>query len=119
MRSGRCSRRATGLRLPRVSAKRKSLSMGNPLASRRLPVDLQPAHLTCCYGVRSPAYRRSTLSLTGLNLTPFAGVLSNGLPHQVSVNVFNATSGFSTTATLLLYLDHGSTHVTGGVTRNT
>jgi len=54
-----------------------------------------------------------------VNLTPFAGVLSNGLPHQVSVNVFNATSGFSTTATLLLYLDHGSTHVTGGVTRNT
>ncbi len=54
-----------------------------------------------------------------VNLTPFAGVLSNGLPHQVSVSVFNATSGFSTTATLLLYLDHGSTHVTGEVTRNT
>ncbi len=54
-----------------------------------------------------------------VNLTPFAGVLSNGVPHQVSVSVFNATSGFSTTATLLLYLDHDSTHVTGEVTRNT
>ncbi|HKW75817.1 MAG TPA: peptide-N4-asparagine amidase, partial [Terriglobales bacterium] len=54
-----------------------------------------------------------------VNLTPFAGILSNGQPHQVSLNVFNAASGFSTTATLLLYLDHGSTQVTGAVTKNT
>jgi len=54
-----------------------------------------------------------------VDLTPFAGLLSNGQPHQVSVNVFNADFGFSTTATLLLFLDHGSTHVTGEVTQNT
>jgi hypothetical protein len=54
-----------------------------------------------------------------VNLTPFAGLLSNGQPHQVSLNVFNAANGFSTTATLLLYLDHGSAQVTGSVTRNT
>lgn len=54
-----------------------------------------------------------------VNLTPFAGLLSNGKPHQVSVNVFNAANGFSTTATLLLFLDHGSTQVTGAVTKNT
>ena len=54
-----------------------------------------------------------------VDLTPFAGLLSNGQPHQVSLNVFNATSGFSTTATLLLFLDHESSQVTGGVTRNT
>lgn len=54
-----------------------------------------------------------------VNLTPFAGLLSDGHPHQVSVNVFNADFGFSTTATLLLFLDHGSSQVTGSVTRNT
>lgn len=54
-----------------------------------------------------------------VNLTPFASLLSNGQPHQVSVNVFNANVGFSTTATLLLFLDHGSSQVTGGITENT
>ena len=54
-----------------------------------------------------------------VDLTPFAGVLSNGQPHQVSVSVFNAANGFSTTATLLLFLDHESTQVTGAVTTNT
>jgi hypothetical protein len=33
--------------------------------------------------------------------------------------VFNANNYFSATASLLLYLDHGSTQVTGGVTQNT
>jgi hypothetical protein len=54
-----------------------------------------------------------------VNLTPFAGLLSDGQPHQVSVNVFNSDFGFSTTATLLLFLDHGSSQVTGNVTENT
>jgi hypothetical protein len=54
-----------------------------------------------------------------VDLTPFAGLLSNGQPHQVSVNVFNADFGLSATATLLLFLDHGSPHVTGEVTENT
>jgi hypothetical protein len=54
-----------------------------------------------------------------VDLTPFAGVLSNGQPHSVSVNVFNANGGFSTTATLLLFRDHGAQVVTGQVTQNT
>lgn len=54
-----------------------------------------------------------------VDLTPFAGLLSNGQPHLVSVNVFGANSGFSTTATLLVFQDHGSQQVTGEVTRNT
>jgi hypothetical protein len=54
-----------------------------------------------------------------VDLTPFAGVLSNGQQHTVSVNVFNANNYFSETATLLLYLDAGSTQVTGAVTKNT
>src|SRR5215469_8278498 len=54
-----------------------------------------------------------------VDLTPFAGTLSNGQPHTVAVNVFNANIGFSTTATLLLFEDHNAAVVTGGVTRNT
>jgi hypothetical protein len=54
-----------------------------------------------------------------VDLTPFAGILSNGQQHTVAVNVFNANGYFSETATLLLYLDAGSTQVTGAVTKNT
>jgi hypothetical protein len=54
-----------------------------------------------------------------VNLTPFAGLLSDGQPHQVAVSVFGANNGFSTTATLLVFQDHGSQQVTGEVTRNT
>jgi hypothetical protein len=54
-----------------------------------------------------------------VDLTPFAGVLSNGQPHQVAVSVFGANNGFSTTATLLAFQDHGSNQITGEVTLNT
>ena len=54
-----------------------------------------------------------------VNLTPFAGLLSNGQPHTVSLSVYNADNYFSATASLLLYLDSGSTQTTGAVTQNT
>ncbi|MGA2886880.1 MAG: peptide-N4-asparagine amidase [Terracidiphilus sp.] len=54
-----------------------------------------------------------------VDLTPFAGELSNGQPHTIGVSVYNAYEYFSTDAVLLLYEDHGSEHVTGEVTRNT
>ena len=54
-----------------------------------------------------------------VDLTPFAGVLSNGQPHQVGVQVYNANHYFLVAASLLLYLDHGSSQVTGAVTQNT
>jgi hypothetical protein len=54
-----------------------------------------------------------------VNLTPFAGLLSNGSPHTVSLSVYNADSYFSATASLLLYLDAGASQVTGAVTKNT
>ncbi len=54
-----------------------------------------------------------------VNLTPFAGLLSNGQPHTVALSVYNADSYFSATASLLLYVDSGSTQVTGAVTQNT
>src|SRR5277367_1990362 len=54
-----------------------------------------------------------------VDLTPFAGFLSNGQQHTVAVSVYNADSYFLATASLLVYLDHGSTQVTGAVTTNT
>ena len=54
-----------------------------------------------------------------VDLTPFAGVLSNGQPHQVGVSVIGANNYFLVAASLLLYLDHGATHVTGALTANT
>jgi hypothetical protein len=54
-----------------------------------------------------------------VNLTPFAGLLSNGQPHTVAISVFNDDGYFSTAASLLLYLDSGSKQVTGKITKNT
>jgi hypothetical protein len=62
-----------------------------------------------------------TLSFTPyrVDLTPFAGVLSDGQPHQIAVGVFNANNFFATTASLLLFLDHRASRVTGEVTVDT
>ena len=62
-----------------------------------------------------------TLSLKPyrVNLTPFAGLLVDGKPHTVAVSVFNADSGFDVASTLLLYVDHNSTVVTGGLFHDT
>jgi len=54
-----------------------------------------------------------------IDLTPFAGLLSNGQPHTVAVSVFNADNYFLATATLLVFQDHGAAQVTGAVTANT
>ena len=54
-----------------------------------------------------------------VNLTPFAGLLSNGEPHTVALSVYNADSYFSATASLLLYLDSTTPQITGAVTTNT
>lgn len=54
-----------------------------------------------------------------VDLTPFAGVLSDGQPHQIAVGVFNANNFFATTASLLLFLDRRAAHVTGEVTVDT
>ncbi|MFZ0761774.1 MAG: peptide-N4-asparagine amidase [Candidatus Sulfotelmatobacter sp.] len=54
-----------------------------------------------------------------VNLTPFAGLLSNGRPHTVALSVYNADNYFSATASLLLYLDPATTQVTGAITEDT
>jgi Peptide N-acetyl-beta-D-glucosaminyl asparaginase amidase A len=54
-----------------------------------------------------------------VDLTPFAATLDDGNQHTVALSVYNADDYFSATASLLLYLDHGSTQVSGAVTQNT
>jgi hypothetical protein len=54
-----------------------------------------------------------------VDLTPFAGVLSDGLAHTVAVSVYNANSYFLATANLLVFEDHGAKTVTGGLLTNT
>jgi hypothetical protein len=54
-----------------------------------------------------------------VNLTPFASLLSNGQPHTIAFSVFNNDYYYEVTGSLLLYLDQGSTQITGAVTENT
>ncbi|AFL89945.1 Peptide N-acetyl-beta-D-glucosaminyl asparaginase amidase A [Terriglobus roseus DSM 18391] len=54
-----------------------------------------------------------------VDLTPFAGVLSDGAPHTVGVSVYNATSYFLATANLLLYTDPFRAQTGGGLLENT
>lgn len=54
-----------------------------------------------------------------LDLTPFAGLLSNGAPHTVGIGVFNADSYFLATANVLVFTAHGTSKVTGGILKNT
>ena len=54
-----------------------------------------------------------------VNLTQLPGVLSDGQPHTVLLSVYNADNYFSATASLLLYVDPGSTQTGGEITQNT
>ena len=54
-----------------------------------------------------------------VNLSPFAGLLSDGNPHTISLSIFNDAGYFSETASLLLFLDKGSSQVKGAVVKNT
>jgi hypothetical protein len=54
-----------------------------------------------------------------VDLTPFAGLLSDGNTHTVSVGVFNADSFFLATANLLAFTDHNKQQITGGIISNT
>jgi Peptide N-acetyl-beta-D-glucosaminyl asparaginase amidase A len=54
-----------------------------------------------------------------VDLTPFAGLLADGSQHTVAISVFNANSYFLSTANMLVYTDHGSHEVSGGVISNT
>ena len=67
----------------------------------------------------SPGIQTLAFEPYRVDLTPYASWFNDGLPHHLSVRVFNAEPYFSATANLLLYLDHGKDVVTGAVTMNT
>lgn len=54
-----------------------------------------------------------------VDLTPFAGLLADGNTHTVAVSVFNAHGYFLATANLLVFTDHQSKKVSGGIVSNT
>jgi hypothetical protein len=54
-----------------------------------------------------------------VDLTPFAGLLSDGNPHTIGVSVFNANSYFLATANLLAFTDRYKQQVPGGIISNT
>ena len=53
-----------------------------------------------------------------VDLTPFAGLLGDGNQHTVAISVFNANDFFNATANLLVFTDHGSREVMGGLISN-
>lgn len=59
-----------------------------------------------------------------VDLSPFAALLSDGMPHRIELALVGDTREDAAPqhrlgGALLLYLDHGSTQVTGALTRNT
>jgi hypothetical protein len=53
-----------------------------------------------------------------IDMTPFAALLDDGLPHTIAVSVFNDDNYFNANAALLVYQDHGSSQVTGRLVRD-
>ena len=104
---------------------------GTSFRESEITIDGQPAGVAPVFpwlftGAIDPLLWRPIPSVQTLNfvpyrvdLTPFAGVLSDGQPHQVGVRVFNANHYFLVAASLLLDLDPGASQVMGAVTRNT
>jgi len=54
-----------------------------------------------------------------VDLSPFAGLLADGRTHTIGIGVYNADSYFLATANLLIFTDHGTTRVSGGILANT
>jgi Peptide N-acetyl-beta-D-glucosaminyl asparaginase amidase A len=103
---------------------------GTGFRETEISIDGQPAGVAPVYpwiytGGVDPSLWEPTPGVQTLNfkpyrvdLTPFAGVLSDGQQHTVAVSVFNANVGFSVTSTLLLYTDPWKAKVTGGILSN-
>ena len=104
---------------------------GGNFREAEISIDGQPAGVAPVYpwvftGGIDPYLWRPVAGVQTLNflpyrvdLTPFAGQLSDGAPHEVAVQVAGANSYFAATATLLVYRDAHAKQVTGKITRNT
>lgn len=89
------------------------------------PAGLAPVYPWVYTGGIDPFLWRPTPGVQTLNfvpfrldLTPFAGLLSDGEPHSVSVRVLGANHYFSVGAALLIYRDARAGHTGGTVTRD-
>ncbi|MEU6990208.1 peptide-N4-asparagine amidase [Streptomyces sp. NPDC046465] len=68
-----------------------------------------------------PGPRAFDIKPVEYDLTPFAGLLNDGRPHQVEVSVVGvpkAQTGWSTPVNVLVWQDEKSDHVTGRLTRH-
>jgi Peptide N-acetyl-beta-D-glucosaminyl asparaginase amidase A len=104
---------------------------GGNFREAEVSIDNKPGALAPIYpwiftGGIDPYLWRPTPGIQTLNfmpyrvdLTPFAGALSDGAPHTVSIRVFGANQYFSVTGTLLVYQDAKAAHTGGAVTANT
>ncbi len=104
---------------------------GGSYREAEVSIDGQPAGLAPIYpwvftGGIDPYLWRPTPGVQTLNfapyrldLTPFAGLLSDGAQHAISVRVLGANRYFSVAATLLVYRDPHAEQTRGAVTRNT
>jgi len=104
---------------------------GGNFREAEVSIDGQPAGVAPVYpwiytGGIDPYLWRPTPGVQALNfmpyrvdLTPFAGVLSDGNPHEVALSVAGAHHYFLASASLLLYLDPHASRVVGGIVKNT
>ncbi|HEX4509649.1 MAG TPA: peptide-N4-asparagine amidase [Burkholderiaceae bacterium] len=69
--------------------------------------------------IPTPGVQTLNFKPSRVDLTPFAGVLDDGQPHTVSLQVFDAQDNFSVTATLLAFGDPKAQVVTGSLVSDT
>lgn len=66
-----------------------------------------------------PAAQALHLKPYRINLTPFAGALSDGAAHTIVISDIYTVGNAVVNGDLLIYTDHGGATTTGGVTTNT
>lgn len=103
---------------------------GTAFRETEISIDGQPAGVAPVYpwiftGGIDPLLWRPTPGVQTLNLlpyrvdiSPFAALLSNGKPHTVAINVYNANSYFLASAAILIYRDPTTAQITGDLTSN-
>ena len=67
----------------------------------------------------TPAIQTLNFQPSRIDLTPFAGPLSDGAEHSVAVRILGSHHYFSVAAALLVYRDPKAGHTGGAITRNT
>jgi hypothetical protein len=104
--------------------------INSTLREGEISIDGTPAGVLPIYpyvytGGGGPTYWQPTPGVQALNfvpykvdLTPFAGLLSNGQSHTVAVSILG-NQGFDVHADLLIYQDHGRSEIEGETTQNT